>query len=213
MPEWEKDESYKRKFDELIKRKGKNGMIERAIENWLTNTNERNYQTPFCQALMVCGHAVLYRSRHRPMEQGKDIITTDGLGQFHAYQLKTGDIDLTTWRNIRGEIEELIQLPIVHPSVSKDAGHRSYLVCNGEITDEVRIQIDQINEDNARQQRHYSYLDVITFHRLLGLFVDAQRGFLPKSLEDYDAFLRLHLSDGRDFIDKAALSQFLRVPS
>ena len=65
-------------------------MIERAIENWLTNTNERNYQTPFCQALMVRGHTVLYKSRHRPMEQGKDIITTDGSGKFHAYQPQNG---------------------------------------------------------------------------------------------------------------------------
>ena len=184
-------------------------MIERAIENWLTNTNERNYQTPFCQALMVRGHTVLYRSSHRPMEQGKDIITTDGPGQFHAYQLKTGDIDLTTWRKIRGEIEELIQLPIVHPSVPKDAGHRSYLVFNGEITDEVRFQIDQINEDNIKKRRQYSYLDVITFPQLLEIFVDAQREFLPNSIEDFDAFLRLYLSDGRDFIDKEALSQFL----
>lgn len=184
-------------------------MIERAIENWLTNTNERNYQTPFCQALMVRGHTVLYRSRHRPMEQGKDIITTDGPSQFHAYQLKTGDIDLTTWRKIRGEIEELIQLPIVHPSVPKDAGHRSYLVCNGEITDEVRLQIDQINEDNIRKGRQYSYLDVTTFPKLLGIFVDAQKEFLPNSIEDFDAFRKIQLSDGRDFIDKAALAQFL----
>ena len=184
-------------------------MIERVIENWLTNANERNYQTPFCQALMVRGHTVLYKSRHRPMEQGKDIITTDGSGQFHAYQLKTGDIDLTTWRKIRGEIEELIQLPIVHPSVAKEDGHSSYLVCNGEITDEVRIQIDQINEDNIRRGRQYSYLDVITFPKLLGIFVDAQREFLPNSIEDFDAFRRIQLSDGRDFIDKAALAQFL----
>ena len=184
-------------------------MIERAIENWLTNTNERNYQTPFCQALMVHGHTVLYKSRHRPMEQGKDIITTDGSGQFHAYQLKTGDIDLTAWRKIRGEIEELIQLSIVHPSVPTGADHRSYLVCNGEITDEVRIQISQINEDNERKQRQYSYLDVITFPKLLGIFVDAQREFLPNSIEDFDAFRRIQLSDGRDFIDKAALAQFL----
>ena len=45
--------------------------------------------------------------------------------------LKTGNIDLKTWREIRGEIEELIQLPIVHPSVPKEDGHSSYLVCNG----------------------------------------------------------------------------------
>lgn len=184
-------------------------MIERAIENWLTNTNERNYLTPFCQALMLCGHTVLYRSRHRPMEQGKDVITTDKAKQFHAYQLKTGDIDLPTWRRIRGEIEELIQLPIVHPSVSRDTGHRSYLVCNGEITDEVRIQINQINEDNVLKQRQYSYLDVITFPKLLEIFVDVQSELLPNSIEDFGAFLRLHSSDGRNFIDKAALSQFL----
>ena len=184
-------------------------MIERAIENWLTNTNERNYQTPFCQALMVDGHKVLYRSSHPPMEQGKDIITTDDSGQFHAYQLKTGNINLPTWRKIRGEVEELFQMPIVHPSVSKNADYRSYLVCNGEITDEVRIQIDQINEDNIRKERQYSYLDVITLPSLLKIFVDAQKEFLPNSIEDFSAFLRLHLSDGRDFIDKEALAQFL----
>ena len=158
---------------------------------------------------MVRGHKVLDRSQHRPMEQGKDIITIDDSGKFHAYQLKTGKIDLPTWRKIRGEVDELIQLPIVHPSVSKDAGHRSYLVCNGEITDEVRIQIDQRNEDNTRKGRQYSYLDVITFPQLLKIFVDAQKKFLPNSIEDFDAFLRLHLSDGCDFIDKAALAQFL----
>ena len=184
-------------------------MIERAIENWLTNTNERNYQTPFCQALMVGGHKVLYRSTHRPMEQGKDIITTDDSGQFHAYQLKTGNITQGTWRKIRGEVEELIQLPIVHPSVPMDSGHRSYLVCNGEITDEVRFQITQINEDNIRKERQYSYLNVITFPQLLKIFVDAHKDFLPNSIEDFDAFLKLYLSDGRDFIDKEALAQFL----
>ncbi len=50
-------------------------MIERAIENWLTKTNERNYQAAFCQVLMHQGHRVLFSSSHGPMEQGKDIIT------------------------------------------------------------------------------------------------------------------------------------------
>ena len=184
-------------------------MIERAIENWLTNTNERNFQTPFCQALMVSGHTVLYSSRHRPMEQGKDIITVDDSGQVHAYQLKTGNINLTGWRNIKGEIDELIEIPIVHPSVPKRASHSSYLVCNGEVTDEVRIQIDQRNTDNELKNRGYSYLKIITIHELLECFVDAQRDFLPNSLEDFDAFLRLRLSDGRDFLDKTVLSRFL----
>ena len=184
-------------------------MIERAIENWLINTNERNYQTPFCQALMVQGHTILYNSRHGPMEEGKDIVTVDKEGQFHAYQLKTGNINLRVWRDIQGEIDELVRIPIVHPSVPMGSGYKSYLVCNGEINDEVRFRITQINEDNVRKQRNYSYLNVITSGQLFEVFIEAQKGFLPGNLEGFEAFRRLQLSDGADFIDKDALSCFL----
>ena len=143
------------------------------------------------------------------MEQGKDIITRDKSGCIHAFQLKTGDINQGFWRNIKGEIDALIQLPIVHPSVQKDDGHRAYLVCNGEITDEVRFEIDQINEDNVRRIRGYAYLNVITFPELLGMFIQAQGEFLPKNIEEFRAFLSLHLSDGRDFLDKNELAKFL----
>jgi hypothetical protein len=43
-------------------------VIERAIENWLTRTNERNYQAALCQVLMHQGHRVLHSSVHGPME-------------------------------------------------------------------------------------------------------------------------------------------------
>ena len=158
---------------------------------------------------MVQGHTVLFRSKHRPMEQGKDIVTRDKSGCYHAYQLKSGDVNQGFWRNIKGEIDALMQLPIVHPSVQKDDGHRAYLVCNGEITDEVRFEIDQINEDNLRRNREYAYLYVISFPELLDMFLQAQSEFLPKSIEEFRAFLELHLSDGRDFLDKNELAKFL----
>lgn len=184
-------------------------MIERAIENWLINTNELNYQTPFCQALMVQGHTILYNSRHGPMEQGKDIVTVDKEGQFHAYQLKTGNIDVKSWRDMQGEIDELVRLPIVHPSVPKGSEYKSYLVCNGEINDGVRFRITQINEDNVQKRRGYSYLNVMTSGQLLEIFVEAQQVILPGNLEGFEAFRKLQLSDGADFIDKDALSGFL----
>jgi hypothetical protein len=113
-------------------------MIESVIANWLTKTNERNYQIPYCQVLLTEGHRVLYVSTHRPMEQGKDIVTVDEDGGYNAYQLKTGNIDQKTFRGIKGEVEELVERSIVHPSVDKAKGHRAYLVLNGEITDELR---------------------------------------------------------------------------
>lgn len=184
-------------------------MIERAVENWLTKTNERNYQVAFCQVLLSKGHRILYVSSHRPMEQGKDIITIDNDSECCAYQLKTGNIDLKKWREIYGEVRELIELPIIHPSVEKDKVHKSFLVANGSITDEVRIQIDQINEDNKRKKKGYSYLDVINKQTMLKDFINAQREFIPRELEDFSSFLELFLADGTDFLLKEKLFNFL----
>ena len=184
-------------------------MIERAIENWLINTNERNYQVPFLQVLLHKGHRVYYLSSHRPMEQGKDIITIDSDSNYCAYQLKTGNIDLTAWRKISSEIKELIELPIVHPSFDKSKIHKAYLVLNGEITDEVRFQIDQINDDNKRKKRGYAYLDVISRQILLKEFIDAQGKFIPKELEDFHSFLELYLSEGTGFLQKEMYFNFL----
>lgn len=184
-------------------------MIERAIENWLINTNEKNYQVALCQSLQHKGQKIIHSSSHRPMEQGKDIISLDESGNCFAYQLKTGDIDLAKWRAISGEIRELIELPIIHPSVDKTKVHKSFLVTNGQILDEVRIQIDQINEDNTRKGRNYSYLDVICKQALLKEFLDAQGEFIPRELEDFRSFLELFLSEGKDFLKKEEYFNFL----
>lgn len=180
-------------------------MIERAIENWLTRTNERNYQAAFCQVLMHQGHRVLYSSSHGPMEQGKDIITIGPDGECHAYQTKTGDIGLSEWRNIAGEIQELVELPVNYPGVDKSRPHAAYLVTNGTIKDPVRIQINDRNEDNQRKNRQYAHLEVIGKDSLLKSFVDAQGRFVPRELPDMRAFLELYLEDGRGMLPKEKL--------
>lgn len=184
-------------------------MIEKAIENWLINTNELNYQLAFCQILLLKGEKVIYNSSHRPMEQGKDIITINSDGNCCAYQLKTGNVNLKEWRNISGEIRDLMELPIIHPSANKKVSHKAFLVTNGEISDEVRFQIDQMNSDNEKKERNFSYLDVITKDVLLKEFIDAQGKFMPKELEDFHLFLELFLNDGADFLPKEKYFAFL----
>ena len=80
-------------------------MIERAIENWLINTNEKNYQVPFCQVLISQGHEILDISTHGRLEFGKDIISKDKKGVIHGYQLKTGNIDVPAWDKIYREVK------------------------------------------------------------------------------------------------------------
>lgn len=93
-------------------------MIERLIENWLTNANERGFEIPFCQLLMSEGHRIIHLNRHSPTELGKDIISIDASGNLCAYQLKGGDINMRTWRtHVLPEIVELIETQVEHPSV------------------------------------------------------------------------------------------------
>lgn len=173
-------------------------MIDRAIENWLTKTNERTYQIPFCQVLMSQGHKVVYISPHSQMEQGKDIITIGPDKKYHAYQLKTGKLDLGEWRLIKSEVLECVELDIVHPSIPEGSPHVSYVVTNGEIKDTVRVQITQINTQNKR--KGLGRLETITGQQLLAMFREAQGHFLPTEVADFDLFLKLYLADGTDFL-------------
>ena len=184
-------------------------MIERVIENWLTSTNERGYEIPFCQLLASQGHRILHLSSHGPQEQGKDIITIAPDGVPCAYQLKgERDIGLGTWRNIRGEIEELIEIPIHHPSVANDLpNHRAYLVNNGLLKDTVRREIHDRNRVNSR--RGLPTLEVILLPDLLKGFIEIHGRFLPTEPADFRRFLELYLADGTALLPQHQFSNFL----
>lgn len=184
-------------------------MIERAIENWLINTNERNYQLPFSQTLINEGHEILYVSTHGQLEEGKDICSLDSKGVANAFQLKTGNINLAQWRIIRGEVQELIELPIKHPRVDKRKIHKAFLVANGNINDTVLTRIQEINQDNKIKGRRWAYLDVINIHELLQRFIKAQGSFIPKEPEDFYLFLSIYLADGKNFLPKETFYNIL----
>jgi len=194
-----------------LRRNGQNGIIERAVADWLTRTNERNYQLPFAQVLMSKGYTVLQISTHGQLEQGKDIIARDRKSRVYAYQMKCGDINVAEWRKIRGEIVDLISIPICNPAVSKKTSYTSYLVTNGRITEEVRRHIDDMNEDNKRKKRQWSVLKVIELDELMTLFIDAERQLWPSKLADTREFLNLLASDGAGLFPKESFSQFLKM--
>ena len=109
-----------------------NPFLQKTIENWLTSTNELGYQLPCCQLLLSEGYILIHISKHNVFEQGKDIIAINNKGIPCAFQLKGGNISLSRWREkIFSEIEELINLTIVHPSINKKRKHKSHLVTNG----------------------------------------------------------------------------------
>lgn len=182
-------------------------MIERVVENWLTSANERQYQIPFCQVLSSEGETVIYASPHGALEQGKDVITIAADRVPCAYQLKAGRINLKGWQAIKGEIDELVELPISHPSIPTGKFHRPYLVTNGAVSDTVLNRIESTN----RVWKRYNPkpLRLIQSGELIARFVRAHGSFLPRETKDFSRFLELIVNGGRGPFDKERFAAFL----
>jgi hypothetical protein len=98
-----------------------------------------------------------------------------------------------------------MELPINYPGVDRSKMHKAFLVTNGTITDPVRVQIADRNDDNVRKNRQYAQLEVISKDSLLKSFVDAQGRFVPRDLPDIRTFLELYLDEGRGMLPKESL--------
>jgi hypothetical protein len=175
----------------------------------LTSANERQYQIPFCQLLAAEGETVFYISPHGPLEKGKDVISKLPTS-YSTYQMKGGDIGLSEWRAIYGEIVNLVELPIEHPSVGLVAKHQPFLVTNGTISDPVLEQIRSANTGwKARGVKNQ--LKVISKGELLARFLKVHGSYLPKEPADFRLFLELVLRVGNEPLDKEKFSTFLRT--
>lgn len=184
-------------------------MLGKAIANWLTRVNERNYQLAFCQLLILEGHRVLYMSRHGPLERGCDLISIDPAGNYHAFQLKTGDLTLAGYQDILGELKEMMELPMRHPTIPDGIKHTSWLVANGKIADTVLDRIKIMNDDNVQKCRNYSQLKSSDYTDLLGRFVSQRDTLLGDSLIGLDAFVREYFSPAEQCVDKSQVDKIL----
>lgn len=182
-------------------------MIERVVENWLDNANERGYENAFCQVLTAKGHTIIRRPAHGPTEHGKDIVTRDRRGRLHAYQLKTGNLDKSTWRQIRGEVEELINVPLQEPGISPKTRFTPHMVTNGELKEPVKDEV-RARSQGANGQG-YRRLEFTKRDDLLRSFIDLHGTILPGTPGDFERFLRLYLADKRAFLAKDEFSEFL----
>jgi|WetSurMetagenome_2_1015567.scaffolds.fasta_scaffold36484_2 hypothetical protein len=184
-------------------------MIERVIENWLTNTNERGYEIPFCQLLISEGYTILGMSFHGQVEQGKDIIALNKRGAPCAFQLKSGNINQYAWNKIKSEIDDLLEMPIKHPKINSQLKRHCFLITNGIINDKIKKDITDRNV--GLKQRGLPALKIYDGPELLSKFLAINGRFLPTQPPDLRVFLELLMFDGRKMLDKDLLSRFLEA--
>ena len=182
-------------------------MLERVIENWLDKAVERSYQKPYCYMLSAEGHTVIHLTRHCGMELGKDIITIAPDGTPCAFQLKAGDISLAKWnQEVRSQTDALVTGHINHSSVISSKYHRSYLVTNGNIAEEVNYAINDRNQAWARQGLSDFHLQTIVRGQLIEQAKGLGTDLWPTELTDIKTLLEMFLEDSQGVLPKKKLA-------
>lgn len=176
-------------------------MLERLVENWLDSVNERTFQVPFCQILLSEGHRIIHSTRHAPIELGKDVISQGPDGTVHAYQLKGHPgtrLTLNGWREIEPQIRELTSTSILDPEF-KDKQHKSYLVTNGIVDEEVRVAIEKFNDANIRDGYMNRTLGLLDRGYLLKKFLSIGSSLWPTSIKRINQLIEIYISEGNDW--------------
>ena len=187
-------------------------MLSKAIEDWLANVSERTFEVPFVQLLMVEGYKVVHLAKpHGPMEQGKDILAIAPDGVPCAFQLKQGDLTLKNWRDpeepLKGQVEDMLDIPIQHPSIPAGLSHRSFLVTTGNLDETLRQHISTYNLGRIAKQK--LELLVTVKGELQTRIEKAVGSFVPVQLQSLRDFLQLFTADGRGIPDKKRISSLL----
>lgn len=178
-------------------------MQERLIEHWLDSINERGYQSAFLQMLAGEGYTVVHSTRHTAIEFGKDVVAIGPDGVPCAFQLKGNPgsrLNLTQFREIKGQIDQLVEQPIVFPGMP-EMPHRCYLVTNGEIEEEVQRTVDDLNRGYERRGLPSdTRLHLISRGVLLDWATKHSTAFWTENFSIQDKLIRLYNENGADAI-------------
>ena len=184
-------------------------MIEKLIENWLTNVHELGYTIPFCEVLISRGYTIVRISRQGRGELGKDVIARSSDGQLHTFQLKgPADVTLREWQGIQDEVRDLVQLPVIDPAINREEPHVPFLVTNGEIVGDALTSIEEYANDWVR--RGYPQLQIWRKHDLLPMFIESHGSYLPRELIDFREFVQLYVSQFEDRLPREKFELFLQ---
>lgn len=183
-------------------------MKEKLVEEWLIRARERGgIDHAFAQWLISQGHEILWLG-HSRTEFGKDIISIAPGGVFHAFQVKDEDIDLKEFRGIRNQVNELVEVPPVHPRIPSGSPHSPHLITSGLFTEEVALQIRAMNEGWAVRER--PNLEIVGRNELIPRFVSMSDAFWPERPESIRDFFAFYLTEGQGDFDPKKFSEVLR---
>lgn len=112
-----------------------NGMLDGVVDLYLQGVSEREFDMPL-MALLISRRFYDIHKLHGLFEFGKDFIAKredEGVVHQYAIQSKAGDINLSSWRSVRSQIDEARYNGIAHPSYSRSLPRKAILVTTGRL--------------------------------------------------------------------------------
>jgi hypothetical protein len=149
------------------------------------------------------------------MELGKDVIAIDPDGVPCAYQLKTPSgkrLSLHEWTNgINQQVYNLVTLKSVHTSLPPHKHHRSFLVTNRGIEEEVMRAIKDLNQQWADSGSPHLKLETIVGGEIYQDAIKLGTNLWPLDLVQVRTLLELFLHDGLDQLPREKLANLLET--
>ena len=172
-------------------------MLERVIDDWMTNAGERGFESAFTQLLIAEGYRVLHHPAHHPTEHGKDLVAYAPDGVLCAFQLKGGDLDLKKLESIQQQLFALAATALDYPGIDPSRRpERAALVTTGRLTPPSRDRLAALNAGN--QANGLPSIECIERDQLVSRFTTAHGRYLPNSPAELRHLLDLYVRDGRD---------------
>jgi hypothetical protein len=123
-------------------------MLAAAIGNYIDSLAEREFDAPFITLLRLHGFTDIH-FLHGPFEFGKDFIAKrkeDGVDYQYAFQTKAGNLDLSDWKECRGQIDMLRTNSLAHPNFDKTMPRKARFVTTGRLVGGAPLDAQEYRE-------------------------------------------------------------------
>lgn len=128
-------------------------MLRRVVEDYLGAIHrERDYDFLFMSLLSDLGFYDIHFT-HGTVEFGKDFIAKlneDEQPVQFAFQSKAGNVNITAWRSIVGQLNEAMLVPLSHPNFDAHLPRQIVLVSNGELQGIAKTSFDNYQTEQKR---------------------------------------------------------------
>lgn len=108
-----------------------NGWLDDVLGAYLDRVTEREFDPVFLTYLRSAGFTEIHQL-HGPYEFGKDFIARRNDIQW-TFQTKAGDLNQSTWRTVRSQVEEMLWNDIAHPGFDASLPRQAVLVTTGRL--------------------------------------------------------------------------------